>query len=243
MISSKTIRKPLFVIVATSLALELVSAIALQSLQIHTLAYPWSFITVLSYGLISPVLVGLTSVGIVILLWYSWRQIGVYRVIAHYATIAMMTIIATFLMISTLFPHDMIISLAISSALLAAGFLWWFLECYYRDQPFGNAHFANTLEIAQAGFFKKTPESIIIGKAQQAPLYANGFEHVLIFAPSGSGKTTSISIPNLLHFPYSCVVNDVKLTLFNTTAKYREEIFKNRCYCCPNHRKLISVAR
>lgn len=99
------------------------------------------------------------------------------------------------------------------------------------NKMLGNAHFANGLEIKKAGFFKKQHESILIGKKLGAPLYSNGFEHVLVFAPSGSGKTRSIAIPNLFNYPYSLVCNDVKLTLFRTTSGYREQVLGHTCYC------------
>lgn len=95
----------------------------------------------------------------------------------------------------------------------------------------GHAHFSNGFETNKAGFFKQQEQSIIIGKKYGAPLYANGFEHVLVFAPTGSGKTRSIGIPNLFHYPYSVVCNDVKLTMFKTTSGYREQILGHRCYC------------
>jgi type IV secretion system protein VirD4 len=95
----------------------------------------------------------------------------------------------------------------------------------------GRAHFSTGFETRQAGFFKREKQSILIGKKYGAPLYANGFEHVLVFAPTGSGKTRSIGIPNLFHYPYSVVCNDVKLTLFNTTSGFRETVLGHRCYC------------
>lgn len=95
----------------------------------------------------------------------------------------------------------------------------------------GKAHFSNGFETHQAGFFKVETQSILIGKKYGAPLYSNGFEHVLVFAPTGSGKTRSIGIPNLFHYPYSVVCNDVKLTMFNTTSGYRETVLGHRCYC------------
>ncbi len=94
----------------------------------------------------------------------------------------------------------------------------------------GNAHFANLFEIIKAGFLKNKPESLVVGKKYGLPLYVNGFEHVLCFAPTGSGKTRSIAIPNLLHFPYSAVCNDVKLTLYQKTAKYRQRHFGHKTY-------------
>ncbi|RAP34632.1 hypothetical protein B1207_15220 [Legionella quinlivanii] len=104
------------------------------------------------------------------------------------------------------------------------------------NKVLGNAHFANGYEIQKADFFKKKEESLIIGKKYGVPLYSNGFEHVLVFAPSGSGKTRSIAIPNLFNYPYSVVCNDVKLTLFETTSGYRQKVLGHECYCfAPTH--------
>lgn len=99
------------------------------------------------------------------------------------------------------------------------------------NKALGNAHFSNGFETKRAGFFKRQEQSIIIGKKYAAPLYSNGFEHVLVFAPTGSGKTRSIGIPNLFHYPFSVVCNDVKLTLFKTTSGYRKRVLGHRCFC------------
>lgn len=100
----------------------------------------------------------------------------------------------------------------------------------FRETTFGDAHFARLYEILKEGFFQKKLESIVIGKKYGLPLYSNGFEHILCFAPTGSGKTTSIAIPNLLTFPFSVVANDVKLTLYDKTANYREKNLGHTCY-------------
>ncbi|MFV0820254.1 type IV secretory system conjugative DNA transfer family protein [Legionella micdadei] len=99
------------------------------------------------------------------------------------------------------------------------------------NKALGNAHFSNGFETKRAGFFERQEQSIIIGKKYAAPLYSNGFEHVLVFAPTGSGKTRSIGIPNLFHYPFSVVCNDVKLTLFKTTSGHRERVLGHRCFC------------
>ncbi|HGF1472312.1 TPA: type IV secretory system conjugative DNA transfer family protein, partial [Legionella pneumophila] len=100
-----------------------------------------------------------------------------------------------------------------------------------NNKALGNAHFSNGFETKKAGFFERQDQSIVIGKKYGAPLYSNGFEHVLVFAPTGSGKTRSIGIPNLFNYPYSVVCNDVKLTLFRTTSGYRERVLGHRCFC------------
>lgn len=109
--------------------------------------------------------------------------------------------------------------------------LYLFNKIRPEKKVLGNAHFANGFEMKKATFFKQEEQSIIIGKKYGAPLYSNGFEHVLVFAPTGSGKTRSIGIPNLFHYPYSVVCNDVKLTLFKTTSGYRQQVLGHQCYC------------
>jgi type IV secretion system protein VirD4 len=99
------------------------------------------------------------------------------------------------------------------------------------NKVLGRAHFANGFEIQKAGFLNKEKAGILIGKKYGVPLWSNGFEHVLVFAPTGSGKTRSIGIPNLFQYPYSVVCNDVKLTMFATTSGYREQVLGHTCYC------------
>ena len=128
--------------------------------------------------------------------------------------------------------HDFILSevvvFLIATALI--GYLV-FERLNPANKVLGNAHFSDGFEIQRAGFFKQEVQSIIIGKKYGVPLYANGFEHVLVFAPTGSGKTRSIGIPNLFQYPYSVVCNDVKLTMFKTTSGYREQVLGHHCYC------------
>jgi type IV secretion system protein VirD4 len=85
---------------------------------------------------------------------------------------------------------------------------------------FGKAHWASYFEAKKAGLLAK--KGILLGKKWWRYLCIDGFEHVLVFAPSGSGKTTSLVIPNLLNWDDSIICQDIKLTLFEKTAKYRE---------------------
>jgi len=80
----------------------------------------------------------------------------------------------------------------------------------------------------KAGYFNKG--GIVIGEAWGSKLYVGGFEHVLGFAPTGSGKTTSIAIPNLLSWQGSCIANDVKKTLWDKTKQFRQETLGQQCY-------------
>lgn len=95
-------------------------------------------------------------------------------------------------------------------------------------EAFGDAHFASVLEINKAKLFGK--EGIVIGQAHGKILRVPGFESVLLAAPTGSGKTTSIAVPNLIEHQGSAIVNDLKGELYRLTAQYRSEQDNNTCY-------------
>ncbi len=56
-----------------------------------------------------------------------------------------------------------------------------------------------------------------------------GDRHVLAFAPTGSGKSTSLVIPTLLEWPSSVVVLDIKGELWLHTAGYRRSVLGQAC--------------
>lgn len=92
---------------------------------------------------------------------------------------------------------------------------------------FGNAHWATLWEAKKAGLL--ADDGIILGKKWGKYLCVAGFEHVFVFAPSGSGKTTSLVIPNLLAWKGSCIVQDIKGGIFETTSGFRAK-YGQACY-------------
>ncbi len=84
---------------------------------------------------------------------------------------------------------------------------------------FGNAHWATFFEAKKAGLLAE--EGVILGKKWGRYLRVDGFEHVFVFAPSGSKKTNSLVTPNLLTWSGSCIVQDIKGTLFEDTSGFR----------------------
>lgn len=57
------------------------------------------------------------------------------------------------------------------------------------------------------------------------------FTHLLTCAPTGRGKGVSVLLPNLLSYPYSCVVTDPKGELYTLSAGIRHHKLKNRIIC------------
>ncbi|MBL4867311.1 MAG: type IV secretory system conjugative DNA transfer family protein [Pseudomonadales bacterium] len=89
----------------------------------------------------------------------------------------------------------------------------------------GDAHFASEREIKIAGL--RADSGIIVGKKNGKYLIVDGNEHVLCYCPPGSGKSTGLTIPNLLNWPDSVVVLDVKLEAYKKTSGFRESHGQN----------------
>jgi type IV secretion system protein VirD4 len=85
----------------------------------------------------------------------------------------------------------------------------------------GSARFATMSEVSAAGLMGS--HGIIVGKLAKAFLVLPGQLFVLLAAPTRSGKDVGIVIPNMLHYPGSVVVNDIKGELFEKTAGFRNK--------------------
>lgn len=81
---------------------------------------------------------------------------------------------------------------------------------------------------ARALSFDKTPASLIIGYSRDSgrPVYFNTSESLLSVGAPGTGKSQGLVMPNLLSYPGSAIVLDVKADeLWNATAAYRQANF------------------
>jgi type IV secretion system protein VirD4 len=83
----------------------------------------------------------------------------------------------------------------------------------------GSARFATPGDVRKAGLMGAT--GIIVGKYRDRFLQFPGQQFVLLAAPTRSGKGVSFVIPNLLNWPQSCVVLDIKLENFLLTSGFR----------------------
>ena len=104
-------------------------------------------------------------------------------------------------------------------ALIAAG---------QRRRPLhGDARFANAAEVGRAGLIGSRPSfnapSIIVGRYRGQFLTLPGQLSVMLSAPTRSGKGVGVVVPNLLNWPDSAVVLDIKGENYAITAGYRAE--------------------
>lgn len=84
----------------------------------------------------------------------------------------------------------------------------------------GDARFATRQEVAKAGLLG-SEIGIILGKAFGKFLIYPGKAFVFVAARTRSGKGVGIVIPNLLNWPDSVVVDDIKMENYKITADFR----------------------
>jgi type IV secretion system protein VirD4 len=94
---------------------------------------------------------------------------------------------------------------------------------------YGKARFQSKAEIRRNGLLRPMGAGLVFGKlgkpTAKAALIAadyDKFPHCLVVAPTRAGKGVGYAIPNLLLFPGSMVVLDVKGELFEATSRHRQ---------------------
>ena len=140
--------------------------------------------------------------------------------VAKYAQIGLPKGFVSKLMISTFSPLSILL------------LLLYFLRAPLADfRPFqkeeslhGDAKWAGEVDIRKSGLRSK--KGIIIGRDKHGYLVAPGYQHSLLFAPTGSGKGVGMVIPNLLFWEESVFVHDIKLENFEITSGYRRDVMK-----------------
>ena len=94
------------------------------------------------------------------------------------------------------------------------------LSATERRRPLhGDARFARRHEIARAGLLGS--HGIVVGRYGNVFLMLGGQHFALLCAPTRSGKGAGVVIPNMLSWPESAVVNDLKGEVYIATAGYR----------------------
>lgn len=95
----------------------------------------------------------------------------------------------------------------------------YFSDRWGNEELYGSASFANKSEIKKAGLYSSS--GVILGKSGGRFLVADGTEHVLLAAPTRSGKGVGFIIPNLLTWDESCLVLDMKFENYDSTSNFR----------------------
>lgn len=104
-----------------------------------------------------------------------------------------------------------------------------------RNDLHGSAHWAENDEIKKSGLLpdEKNKGGVLLGcvEVDKTPVYLRhkGPEHILVFAPTRSGKGVGIVIPTLLSWDESVLVHDIKGENWALTSGFREKVLGQRC--------------
>ena len=97
-----------------------------------------------------------------------------------------------------------------------------------KESLHGDARWATEKEIRKIGL--RVKHGLLLGKDKKGYLIAGGYQHALLFAPTGSGKGVGFVIPNLLFWQDSVVIHDIKLENYALTSGYRKKMGQE-VYC------------
>lgn len=100
----------------------------------------------------------------------------------------------------------------------------------HRLTTYGQSHFQTKREIRKNGLIQPMGSGLVFAKfgepAKDKATFITGsynkFPHILMIAPTRSGKGVSFVIPNVLLFPGTNVIMDVKGEIFEATSRYRQ---------------------
>ncbi len=86
---------------------------------------------------------------------------------------------------------------------------------------FGSARWASLTQVREAGLLSR--QGVIVGRFAEHYLRHSGPEHVMVFAPTRSGKGVGLVVPTLLTWRESAVIHDIKGENFHLTAGFRAQ--------------------
>lgn len=92
-----------------------------------------------------------------------------------------------------------------------------------RPSLHGRARFASSADMRAAGLLANNGDGIILGRHGRGFLTAGlrSHPHVMLAAPTGSGKGVGVVIPNLLNWDHSVIVLDIKRENWDLTSGFR----------------------
>ncbi|NRA74017.1 MAG: type IV secretory system conjugative DNA transfer family protein [Rickettsiales bacterium] len=97
-----------------------------------------------------------------------------------------------------------------------------------KEKIYGDAKWASQEDVKRAKLRAKT--GLLLGKDNKGNYVSSGYQHALLFAPTGSGKGVGFVIPNLLFWEDSCLVHDIKLENFELTSGWRTKGLGQQCF-------------
>ena len=103
-------------------------------------------------------------------------------------------------------------------AAAVAGSLWRARQARFVT-TYGSARWASEREIGRAGLFRDA--GLFLGRLHGSYLRHDGPEHVMVFAPTRSGKGVGLVVPTLLSWTGSAVIHDIKGENWKLTAGWR----------------------
>ena len=105
-----------------------------------------------------------------------------------------------------------------------------------RNDLYGSAHWATPTEVAGTGLLPsdKNRGGVLFGAYSDSSgrtqyLRHKGPEHMLVFAPTRSGKGVGIVVPTLLNWDESVLVNDIKGENWMLSSGFRAQQLGQRC--------------
>jgi len=113
----------------------------------------------------------------------------------------------------------LILSGGIAAAIIIIPFIALLIPA--KKSLFGDARFATATEIKRSGLLDG--KGIIVGKFKDKYLQLKGQLHVILSAPTRSGKGVGVVIPNLLSWNESVVVLDIKQENWDITSLFRKK--------------------
>ena len=88
-----------------------------------------------------------------------------------------------------------------------------------RPTTYGSARWADFSDVNKAGLLRD--RGVVLGLYRDRYLRHDGPEHVLVVAPTRSGKGVGLVLPTLLTWPGSAVIHDIKGENWQLTAGWR----------------------
>jgi type IV secretion system protein VirD4 len=101
----------------------------------------------------------------------------------------------------------------------SVGFSLWRSRQAKFVTTYGSARWATKSDLRSSGLVEA--KGVFLGRVKSTYLRHNGPEHVLVFAPTRSGKGVGLVIPTLLSWTGSAVIHDIKGENWQLTAGWR----------------------